>query len=74
MGDLLSELTTIDYLPEEMTGDITAVTVGAPIFDTNGDVIASIVMCPETTMGATEFTRVGDATRSAADQVSAYLR
>lgn len=74
VGDLLAELATIDYLPDEMTGEITAMTVGAPIFDATGDVVAAIVMCPGRSMATTEFTRMAEATRVAAEQISSYLR
>ncbi|NDZ96058.1 helix-turn-helix domain-containing protein [Streptomyces sp. SID6673] len=74
VGDLLTELSVIDYLPDELTGDVAAVTIGAPIRDANRGVVASIVACPNTTMTATELIAVADATRSAADRISEQLR
>lgn len=79
VGDLLAELTTIDYLDDELIGEVSAVTVGAPIFDTPhshspGHAVAAIVSCPARHLPAAELQRIGEATRAAADEVSAQLR
>lgn len=73
VSDLLSELTTIDYLPGELIGEVSAVTVGAPIVD-DGRVVAAIVSCPNSTMPAADLIDLGAATRAAADTVTAALR
>ncbi|WP_238422234.1 IclR family transcriptional regulator [Gordonia sp. 'Campus'] len=76
VGDLLTELSVIDYLPEELdacaadgTG-IPVVTIGAPVFDAAGRVAAAIVACPNTTLGIDELRELGEATRAAADGLS----
>ncbi|MYR06822.1 helix-turn-helix domain-containing protein [Gordonia sp. SID5947] len=73
VGDLLTELSVIDYLPEELTGDVAAVTVGAPIRDASRSVVASLVACPNTTMSASELMSVAESTRAAADAISDQL-
>ncbi|MFW0796656.1 helix-turn-helix domain-containing protein [Gordonia sp. CPCC 205515] len=73
VGDLLAELTRIDYLPDELTGDVAAVTVGAPVVNPGGQVVASIVACPNATMPADDLRALGTATRMAADAVSRAL-
>lgn len=70
MGDMLAELTTIDYLPDELHGDVPVITVGAPIFD-DGVVVASLVACPRTTLPAVDVDAIGRAVRRAADDISA---
>lgn len=74
VDDLLAELTRIDYLPDELDGDVTAVTVGAPIIDHRHQVVASIVTCPNTTLPADELRSLGNATRAAADRISTALQ
>lgn len=72
---LLSELTTIDYLADETVGTVAVVTVGAPIFDESGSVIASIVAVPDREMPAEELHRIGKAVTSAAESVTgAHIR
>ncbi|GAC68438.1 IclR family transcriptional regulator [Gordonia soli] len=73
VGDLLTELTIVDYLPDELTGDVAAVTVGAPVFDAAGEMVAAVVACPNRTLPAAELMAVGDAARSAAESVTAQL-
>lgn len=65
MVDLVSELSAIDYLPDELVDDVGAVSLGAPIFD--GDVVvAALVSCPDRTMPAADLTALGEAVRRAA--------
>lgn len=59
MADLVSELSAIDYLPHELTGEVGAVSVGAPIFDADGAVVAALVSRPDRTMTATDLTALG---------------
>lgn len=73
VGDLLTELSVIDYLPDELDGEIAAVTVGAPIVDATQRVVASIVACPNSTLSVGELDDLAAATRSAADGISAHL-
>lgn len=70
VAGLLTELTTIDYLPEESHGHVAVVTVGAPIIDPSGVVVASIVACPNREMLATELEQMGKAVVAAADRVA----
>jgi len=72
MVDLVSELTAIDYLPDELVDEVGAVSLGAPIFD--GDVVvAALVSCPDRTMPAARVTALGDAVRRAAAAATAAL-
>ncbi|AZG45838.1 IclR family transcriptional regulator [Gordonia insulae] len=73
VGDLLTELSVIDYLPDELDGEIAAVTIGAPIIDASRRVVASIVACPNTTLSVGELDDLAAATRSAADGISSHL-
>ncbi len=80
VGDLLTELSVIDYLPEEIdacaaddTG-VPVVTIGAPVFDAGQRVVAAIVVCPNRELRVDELHRLGEATRAAADGISRHLR
>jgi DNA-binding IclR family transcriptional regulator len=73
VAGLLAELTTIDYLPEESVGIVAVVTIGAPIVDPDGAVIASIVACPNREMTAAEMARLGTTVAAAADRVAHIL-
>ncbi|MFW0787039.1 helix-turn-helix domain-containing protein [Gordonia sp. CPCC 206044] len=71
--DLLTELTVIDYLDSELTDEIPVVTLGAPIFDADARVIASLVICPRQTMPVDQVHRLGNAALRAAAVVSTRL-
>lgn len=73
VGDLLTELSVIDYLPGELIGDVAVVTVGAPIRDAEGHAVAAIVACPNTTLTADGLRELAGATCSAAAAISAQL-
>ncbi|HEY9311788.1 IclR family transcriptional regulator [Williamsia sp.] len=68
---LLTELTTIDYLADETVGQVAVVTIGAPIFDESGRVVASIVAVPNREMSADELRELGKTVSHAAGEVSA---
>ncbi|SDU63116.1 IclR family transcriptional regulator [Gordonia westfalica] len=78
VGDLLTELSVIDYLPDELDEEagegVPVVTIGAPIFDDAGRVIAAMVACPNTTLDVADLHSIADATRTAADEISSHLR
>lgn len=71
VGGLLTELSAIDYLSDELTDDTEAgaVTVGAPIRDAAGTVVGAIVSCPHTTMSGRQLREWGYATASAAASI-----
>lgn len=73
VAGLLTELTTIDYLPSESVGHVAVVTIGAPVIDPTGAVVASIVACPNREMPADDLQRMGKATAASADRVAAAL-
>lgn len=73
MADLVSELSAIDYLPDELVGEVGAVTVGAPIFDDEGTVVAALVACPDRTMPADELLVLGGVVRRSAMQIGDAL-
>lgn len=78
VGDLLSELTVIDYLESELaattpTEEVGVVTVGAPVFDAAGSVIASVVTCPNTLLTPGELGELAAATIAAAERIGAQL-
>ncbi|GAB19967.1 putative IclR family transcriptional regulator [Gordonia effusa NBRC 100432] len=74
MSDILTELTTIDYLADELHGEVPVITIGAPIFDDDGSVIAALVACPNATMATSAVVDVGRTVREAADEVTAAYR
>ncbi len=65
VGELVSELSAVDYLPEELVGEVGAASVGAPVF-ADGHVVASVVACPSTTMSVDDLARIGATTVAAA--------
>ncbi|MFW0789148.1 IclR family transcriptional regulator [Gordonia sp. CPCC 205333] len=73
MSDILTELTTIDYLPDELRGEVPVITIGAPIFD-GRSVVAALVACPNATMTASVATDVGRRVRREADELTAAYR
>ncbi len=73
MAALVSELSAIDYLPDELSGEVGVVSVGAPVFDADGAVTAALVSQPDATMPAADLAALGDAVVDAADSVSAAL-
>lgn len=73
MADLVSELSAIDYLPDELVGEVGAVSIGAPIFDDDGAVVAALVARPDRTMTADELFRLGDAVHRSATQICTRL-
>ena len=78
VGDLLTELSVIVYLPDELDAGagegVPVVTIGAPIFDHTGRVVAAMVACPNSTLDVADLQSIADATRAAAEQISAHLR
>ncbi|QLY34431.1 helix-turn-helix domain-containing protein [Nocardia huaxiensis] len=71
LNALISDLITIDYLPDELTDHNAVVSVAAPIFAADGTVAASIVACPDTNLSAARLSDLATATITAADQVTA---
>ncbi|MEO9326771.1 IclR family transcriptional regulator [Gordonia aurantiaca] len=78
VGDLLTELSVVDYLPEELEAaaeaGVAVVTIGAPVFDEAGSVVASVVACPNATLPLAGFHELADATRASAEAITAQLR
>lgn len=75
VGELLGQLTAIDYLPHELddTGPrVSVVTVGAPILDISGSATGSVVACPNRQVSRAELDSIVDATRTAAARLSAH--
>ncbi|WP_210739947.1 IclR family transcriptional regulator [Nocardia coubleae] len=70
LGSVITELITIDYLPGELGPDNAVLTVAAPIRDSTGTVIASVVTCPDSRLTAAQVTALGAATTAAADQIT----
>lgn len=73
VASLLTELTTIDYLPSESVGHVAVVTIGAPVIDPTGSVVASIVACPNREMPAEDLQQMGQAVAATADRVARAL-
>lgn len=69
LGDVLAELITIDYLPDELGAANAVVTVAAPVFDAESRVVASVVACPDTRLSAAELAELGAATSRAARRI-----
>lgn len=74
LNAMITELITIDYLPDELGDNNAVVSVSAPIFDAAGTVIASVVACPDTHLPAAELLELAAATVATADEVTAALR
>ncbi|WP_280221672.1 IclR family transcriptional regulator [Nocardia neocaledoniensis] len=69
LGSVITELITIDYLPEELGPENAVVTVAAPIRDERGAVIASVVSCPDSRLSSAALADLGAATIAAAESV-----
>ncbi|MFF2083293.1 IclR family transcriptional regulator [Nocardia sp. NPDC058176] len=70
LGSVITELITIDYLPDELGAENAVVTLAAPIRDRGGAVVAAVVSCPDTRLSAQELNDLGAATVAAADRIT----
>ncbi|MFD3508030.1 IclR family transcriptional regulator [Nocardia sp. NPDC058666] len=70
LGSVITELITIDYLPDELGPENAVVTLSAPIRDRNGAVVAAVVSCPDTRLSAAELSELGAATMACADRIA----
>ncbi|OXR44075.1 HTH-type transcriptional regulator KipR [Nocardia cerradoensis] len=69
LGSMITDLITIDYLPDELGAENAVVTVAAPIFA--GDrVIAAVVACPDTRLSAQHLTTLGAAITATAEKIT----
>ncbi|WP_039777265.1 IclR family transcriptional regulator [Nocardia cerradoensis] len=69
LGSMITDLITIDYLPDELGAENAVVTVAAPIFA--GDrVIAAVVACPDTRLSAQRLTDLGAAITATAEKIT----
>ncbi|MFE7720965.1 IclR family transcriptional regulator [Nocardia rhizosphaerihabitans] len=71
LGSVITELITIDYLPDELGPENAVVTLAAPVRDARGAVVAAVVSCPDTRLSAAALSELGSATVAAADRISA---
>ncbi|MFE3542817.1 IclR family transcriptional regulator [Nocardia sp. NPDC059177] len=71
LGSVITELITIDYLPDELGAENAVVTLAAPIRDERGTVVASVVACPDTRLSSRALAELGAATIAAAERISA---
>lgn len=71
LGSVITELITIDYLPDELGPDNAVVTLAAPIRDRNGAVVAAVVSCPDTQLSAQALSELGTTTVATADRIAA---
>ncbi|MFJ2666796.1 IclR family transcriptional regulator [Nocardia fluminea] len=71
LGSVITELITIDYLPDELGPENAVVTLSAPIRDRTGAVVAAVVSCPDSRLSAVALSELGAATVSAADRITA---
>ncbi|MFJ9366386.1 IclR family transcriptional regulator [Nocardia sp. NPDC101769] len=74
LSAMIADLITIDYLPDELGDHNAVVSVAAPIFASDGSVVASIVSCPDTNLPAARLRELANATIAAADTVTTSLR
>lgn len=72
LGEMMNSLEEVDYLPGELPDMVSAVTIGAPIFD-GDDVVASIVASPRQRLTTSELDLLGRAVRDAADSVTSQV-
>ncbi|MFE1591109.1 IclR family transcriptional regulator [Nocardia sp. NPDC058705] len=70
LSSVITELITIDYLPDELGPDNAVVTLAAPIRDRNGAVVAAVVSCPDTRLSTRALGELGRATVAAADRIT----
>ena len=69
LGSMITDLITVDYLPDELGADNAVVSVSAPIFA--GDrVVAAVVTCPDTHLSARRLTDLGAATTATARAIT----
>lgn len=73
MSELVSELSAIDYLPAELIDEVGVVSLGAPIFDADGVVTASIVLCLNSVMPADQLAELGARVSATAATVTAAI-
>ncbi|WP_330182100.1 helix-turn-helix domain-containing protein [Nocardia sp. NBC_01503] len=73
LSAMITELITIDYLPDELGEHNAVVSVAAPIFGADGEVVASIVACPDTQLPAARLVELAEATVAAASVVGAAV-
>ncbi|MFD9547413.1 IclR family transcriptional regulator [Nocardia salmonicida] len=71
LGSVITELITIDYLPDELGPENAVVTLAAPIRDRHGAVVAAVVSCPDTRLSSRALSELGAATVAAADRITA---
>ncbi|MFC4128227.1 IclR family transcriptional regulator [Nocardia rhizosphaerae] len=71
LGSVITELITIDYLPDELGTQNAVVTIAAPIRDAAGAVVAAVVSCPDTRLSAAELSELGAVTVAAAEAIGA---
>ncbi|MEV6061337.1 helix-turn-helix domain-containing protein [Nocardia asteroides] len=69
LGSVITELITIDYLPDELGQENAVVTLAAPVRDARGAVVAAVVSCPDTRLSARALSELGSATVAAADRI-----
>ena len=70
LASMITDLITIDYLPDELGAENAVVTVAAPIF-AGDEVVASVVACPDTLLSAQQLTDLGAAITATARRISA---
>ncbi|MFC6010507.1 IclR family transcriptional regulator [Nocardia lasii] len=71
LGSVITELITIDYLPDELGPDNAVVTLAAPVRDHHGTVIAAVVACPDNHLSAHALAALGAKTVATADRITA---
>ncbi|MEU6561925.1 helix-turn-helix domain-containing protein [Nocardia nova] len=69
LATMITDLITIDYLPDELGEENAVVTVAAPIF-AGEEVVASVVACPDTRLSARRLTDLGTAVTATARRIS----
>ncbi|WP_067565166.1 IclR family transcriptional regulator [Nocardia acidivorans] len=73
LSAMITELITIDYLPDELGEHNAVVSVAAPIFGADGEVVASLVVCPDTQLPAARLVELAEATVATATTVGAAV-
>ncbi len=69
LGALITDLITIDYLPDELGDHNAVVSIAAPIKAVDGQVVASVVACPDATLSRTGIHELAAATVATARAV-----
>jgi DNA-binding IclR family transcriptional regulator len=71
VGRVLAQMTLVDFLPGELSGDLTVSSITAPVLDAEGRVVLDLAVQPAGPRSAAALTALGEAVADAAARVTA---